>query len=77
MTDIWQTEYLSILEGENPVADWSEGTALRPFLSALTEAERSVFLNEYKEKIAQIYRPTKQGKTLLPFRSIFIVATKE
>lgn len=74
--DIWQTEYLTILEGENPVAQWAEGTALCPFLAALAEPERTVFLNEYKEKIAQIYRPTKQGKTLLPFRRIFIVASK-
>lgn len=75
--DIWQTEYFTVLEGDNPVAKWSEGTALRPFLSALVEPERTIFLNEYKEKIAQIYRPSKQGKTLLPFRRIFIIATKE
>jgi trans-aconitate 2-methyltransferase len=75
--DIWQTEYLTILAGENPVATWSEGTALRPFLSALNENERDLFINEYREKIAQIYRPTKSGKTLLPFRRIFIIASRE
>ena len=33
-SDIWETEYLQILEGENPVAEWTKGTWLSPLLAA-------------------------------------------
>ena len=35
--DIWQTEYLQVLEGEDPVLRWTEATALRPVLQTLGE----------------------------------------
>jgi trans-aconitate 2-methyltransferase len=28
--DIWETEYLQVLEGENPVKEWTKGTWLSP-----------------------------------------------
>jgi trans-aconitate 2-methyltransferase len=33
--DAWETSYLHILPGENPVAEWTKGTTLRPVLAAL------------------------------------------
>ena len=30
--DIWQTEYLHVLDGEDPVLSWTRGTALRPVM---------------------------------------------
>jgi trans-aconitate 2-methyltransferase len=72
--DIWETEYLHVLEGDNPVVQWTMGTALRPLLDALTGAERSEFLAEYARRIAEHYPPHADGKTLFPFRRIFIVA---
>ena len=38
--DIWETEYLQVLEGDNPVKEWTKGTWLRPLLDALAEPER-------------------------------------
>ncbi len=72
--DIWQTEYLHILEGDNPVVAWTRGTALRPYLDALDEPERSQFLAAYEKRVAAAYPTQADGKTLLPFRRLFFIA---
>jgi trans-aconitate 2-methyltransferase len=72
--DIWETTYLHVLEGDNPVVEWTKGTALRPYLDALAEPERSDFLAAYAVRIAAAYPPQPDGRTLLPFKRIFIVA---
>ena len=72
--DIWETTYLHVLEGDNPVVEWTKGTALRPYLDALAEPERSDFLAAYAVRIAAAYPPQPDGRTLLPFRRVFIVA---
>ena len=41
--DIWQTEYLHVLEGEDAVYRWVSATGLRPFVQALGGAEREDF----------------------------------
>jgi trans-aconitate 2-methyltransferase len=72
--DIWETEYLQVLEGEHPVAEWTKGTWLRPFLDALDEPERSGFEACYRDLVARAYPRRADGKTLFPFRRLFIVA---
>ena len=72
--DIWETEYLQILEGNDAVLEWVKGTALRPILSALDENARARFLAEYARRLRVAYPIGKDGKTLYPFRRLFIVA---
>lgn len=72
--DIWQTEYIHSLEGENPVKEWTKGTWLKPLLDALEEPERSGFEASYAALVSQAYPRRRDGKTLLPFRRLFIVA---
>jgi trans-aconitate 2-methyltransferase len=72
--DIWETEYLQVLEGENPVAEWTKGTWLAPLLAALAPGGRAGFEAEYRRRVAQAYPRREDGKTLFPFRRLFIVA---
>jgi trans-aconitate 2-methyltransferase len=72
--DVWETEYLQILEGPDPVKEWTKGTWLRPLLDALEEPERSRFEARYAERVATAYPPQPDGRTLFPFRRLFIVA---
>ena len=74
--DIWETTYLQILEGENPVAEWTKGTALSPLLAALGESERAAFELAYRTLITQAYPRDERGKTLFPFRRIFMIAER-
>jgi trans-aconitate 2-methyltransferase len=73
--DIWETGYLQILEGDNPVLEWVKGSGLRPILNGLDEREREIFLVEYARRLRAAYPVTADGRTLYPFRGLFIVAT--
>ena len=72
--DIWETEYLHVLDGDNPVVQWTMGTALRPLLAVLSEDGRAGFLAEYARRIRSAYPPEADGSTLFPFRRVFMVA---
>lgn len=72
--DIWETEYLQVLEGADPVKEWTKGTWLKPLLDALVEPERGRFEARYAELVARAYPPRTDGRTLFPFRRLFIVA---
>ena len=74
--DIWECDYLQVLEGPNPVVEWTKGTGLRPFLDALDDTGRKGFLAAYAERIAAAYPPEPDGRTLFPFRRIFFVAER-
>jgi trans-aconitate 2-methyltransferase len=71
--DIWETEYLQVLEGENPVKEWTKGTWLMPFLDRLDAAQRVDFEADYALRLRAAYPPLADGSTLFPFRRIFIV----
>jgi trans-aconitate 2-methyltransferase len=71
--DAWETTYVHILQGENPVLEWYRGTGLRPVLAVLDADQAADFLAEYGEKIRVAYPPGPFG-TLLPFRRVFTVA---
>ena len=73
--DIWTTEYLHVLEGEDAVFKWVSGTGLRPYLDALEANERERFATEYKARLNVVYPRRADGKTLLPFSRLFAVAT--
>ncbi|AZS72279.1 trans-aconitate 2-methyltransferase [Streptomyces lydicus] len=75
--DVWETTYVQLLEGDDPVLDWVKGTALRPVLTALENdpAGREAFLAEYRDALRKAY-PTGRHGTVFPFRRIFAVAQK-
>ena len=75
--DMWETVYMHILEGEDPVVEWTKGTMLRPLLDNLSEADGSAFLQSYTGKVAEAYPRRADGKTVLPFKRLFFVAVKQ
>jgi trans-aconitate 2-methyltransferase len=71
--DGWETTYLHLLSGPNPVFRWISGTGARPVLQALPDDLRADFVSEYQRLLNDAY-PTRPYGTVLPFRRIFIVA---
>ena len=71
--DAWETTYLHLLTGEDPVFTWVSGTGARPILQALPDDLRETFVAEYKQLLRAAYPPGPHGTTL-PFRRIFVVA---
>jgi trans-aconitate 2-methyltransferase len=74
--DIWETTYLHVLDGDDPVLAWVSGTGLRPFVQPLAPEERETFLGEYRARLREAYPRRADGKTLLPFKRLFIVAER-
>ncbi len=72
--DVWTTEYLHVLEGTDPVLAWVESTGLRPILNSLDEGERERFLDVYSRRLREAYPRRRDGRTLYPFRRLFLVA---
>jgi trans-aconitate 2-methyltransferase len=70
--DAWETSYLHILPGENPVLEWTKGSTLRPVLAALDAEQAAAFLREYGERLTAAYSPHPFG-TVFPFRRVFTV----
>jgi trans-aconitate 2-methyltransferase len=71
--DAWETTYLHILQGTDPVLEWIKGTGLRPVLGVLDAEQAADFLAEYGERLRVAYPPQPFG-TVFPFRRIFAVA---
>ncbi len=72
--DIWTTEYMHMLDGDNAVYEWVLGTALRPYVSTLSDPQRDAFLDACRTALARAYPPDKNGRTKFPFKRLFLVA---
>jgi trans-aconitate 2-methyltransferase len=71
--DVWETSYLHVLTGEDPVLGWVSGTVLRPVLARLTAEDGAQLTAEYAAALRAAYPARPDGTTVLPFRRVFAV----
>ncbi len=71
--DAWETTYLHVLTGSDPVFTWVSGTGARPTLQSLPDDLRPGFEEEFKRRLRAAY-PERQERVVLPFRRVFVVA---
>jgi trans-aconitate 2-methyltransferase len=74
--DIWRTIYMHVMEGHGAIVEWFKGSALRPFLDALDPAMNADFIAAYLAQIKQHYGTRHDGRVLLPFPRVFMVAAR-
>jgi trans-aconitate 2-methyltransferase len=74
--DIWHIHYNHLIEGHGGVVEWFKGSSLRPFLAPLDTAMREAFLARYTNEIALAYQARPDGKVMLKFPRLFIVAVR-
>ena len=74
--DVWASEYLHVLEGDDPILRWTRSTGLRPVIDALDEAEYAEFEAAYAAQLRVAYPERADGCTLFAFRRLFIVARR-
>ena len=73
--DVWETTYLHVLTGDDPVFTWVSGTGARATLEALPEGLRADFEAEFRARLREAY-PDRGHGVVLPFRRIFAVGRK-
>jgi trans-aconitate 2-methyltransferase len=73
--DVWETTYLHVLHGDDPVTGWYRGTGMRPVLAALPHDQAQAFLADYRARIKNAY-PSADYGTIFPFRRVFAVAVR-
>jgi trans-aconitate 2-methyltransferase len=71
--DAWETSYVHILHGDDPVLEWVKGTTLRPVLGTLNPTDGERFNRELAPLLRAAYPPRPWG-TPFPFRRAFAVA---
>ncbi|MCW2633826.1 MAG: Trans-aconitate 2-methyltransferase [Blastococcus sp.] len=74
--DVWETTYLHVLTGPDPVLAWVRGTVLRPVLALLDEDDAAELTASFGAALRGAYPVRADGTTLLPFRRIFAVGTR-
>ncbi|HEY7052870.1 MAG TPA: trans-aconitate 2-methyltransferase [Mycobacterium sp.] len=73
--DVWETTYLHVLSGQDPVLEWVRGTGLRPIMAALSASDADEFAAQLKAELRDAYPPGPHG-TVFPFRRVFAVGQK-
>ncbi|MDR3719437.1 MAG: methyltransferase domain-containing protein [Bryobacteraceae bacterium] len=73
--ELWETEYIHVLDSVAAIVEFIRGTGLRPYLEALgNEPDRELYLSLLAGAIAHDYPQQADGKVLFPFRRLFFIA---
>ncbi len=75
--DVWRTTYQHPMDSAAAIVNWVSGTGLRPFIDPLPADLRASFLKAYESAISDAYRRRADGKRLLAFPRLFVVARRK
>ncbi len=77
--DVWEIDYVQRLEpaaSGHPVRLFTEATAMRPYLDAISASEAAEFIQRYEAALAAAYPVETDGAVLFPFRRLFFTLTR-
>jgi len=74
--DVWRTAYQHPMACAAAIVEWVRGTGLKPFVDPLPGELKTSYLAEYERRIARAYPARADGRLLLAFPRMFIVAQK-
>jgi trans-aconitate 2-methyltransferase len=74
--DVWHTVYNHPLKDAAAIVEWVRSTGLRPYLDRAGSEHAETFAADYLARIAKAYPPMADGRVLLRFPRIFIIAVR-
>jgi trans-aconitate 2-methyltransferase len=75
--DMWETEYVHVMDSPEAVLGMIRSTGLKPYLDRLAaDEEKMEFEKQVLIAINEVYPSQHNGKTLFPFKRLFIIAGK-
>ncbi|MBO9123128.1 MULTISPECIES: trans-aconitate 2-methyltransferase [unclassified Rhizobium] len=74
--DIWHTAYNHPMADAAAIVEWVKGTGLRPYLDHAGDQHREAFLADYLGRVEKAYPKMSDGRVLLRFPRLFMVAVK-
>jgi len=74
---MWTTDYYHEMDGCESVLEFLKGTALRPYFEALDRETMDAFLSKALKNLRAAYPSAANGKTLFPFKRLFLIAKKQ
>jgi trans-aconitate 2-methyltransferase len=75
--DIWQSDYIHIMDSHLAILEMVRSTGLRPFIDRLkTDIDKKDFEELVLKEIVKDYPLQKNGKVLFPFKRLFFIAKK-
>jgi trans-aconitate 2-methyltransferase len=75
--DLWHTIYQHPMNSPSAMVEWVSSTGLKPFVERLPADLRGGYLAEYERRIASDYLQRADGKWLLAFPRLFLVAQRK
>lgn len=75
--DVWHTIYQHRMADAASIVEWVRGTGLKPFVDRLPSDLQASYLAEYERRVNEAYPARTDGKRLLAFPRMFIVAQKK
>lgn len=78
LVNVWRTKYMHVLKDAGAIVEWVKGTGLQPYLNRIEgEEAKKAFLEEYERGLKGEYPELVDGKVLLGYPRLFVVAVKK
>jgi trans-aconitate 2-methyltransferase len=76
--DIWRTTYSHVLEVPKAIVEWVKGTGLQPFINEIEDdAAKKAYLEEYEKRVGEGYQRMWDGKVILGYPRLFVLAVRK
>ena len=75
--DVWHTIYQHPMANAAAIVEWVRGTGLKPVVDRLPADLQASYLAAYERRVDQAYPARTDGKRLLAFPRMFIVAQRK
>lgn len=74
--EMWQTTYFHRMKSHSDIMEWYKGTGLRPYLEALSPADKAEFEKDIFTEIEKAYPKQANGEIIFRFPRLFFRAVK-